>query len=678
MGSPYLQPAIGSAPAYPQIPGNALDPLALQDPALSAETMDWQNAEMYDQNGNLIPLAPETAGYRVENEEPIKEEKPGFFEKIGATLKGVLDAPGKILDGLTDPKNLALLVGGIAVSVLFPPAAPFIAAAGIAMAGVGVAQGASAVASGWANDDLSTIREGSGIAAANGLGLALGAKGFKSSTVRNLRAAGIKRVKVKDMRGRVRNIKVDDISTWQAMRLQGKAFKGSMGKFKKDYARTKGSMPQRLVAVARRNMAGAPAGHRPRPRRTRAQRMAAGARLGVDVLRLVDGVARARVTPTTGTGAGTQVALTQALRNAYTSGGGGVLSGLRGVARTIGRDSGVYSALDPLVQRGLQVGARGLDDFGYGGRVSTGLRIASEGVGARTYFQNFRNAGVGLRDTFWTPLRTNSGAPLTSTSRIGRFFEESNNRLRGVAPGGGGPRTGGVQWGSATRHAWGTYDSAAAVFGQARTLGQVVTGRPGAAQMLANAQEQRAAINGIMGLYNRVRPSVSTVTPTGGGTPTVTRLTPGTRLGNDGIFYAAGNRMPSAVREVRTYTDPGTGAVTTIGRGGFELPTGTIGRAGFLNEAVGTFNNARNAFLGMTGRTTNIGNTVPNPGGPARFGRIGQQSSKAFEFVQAHPGAVQGSVPLPLATGIQSDIQKKYMEMAQMQQLALSGVQATA
>jgi hypothetical protein len=678
MGSQYLQTAIpyntssayytGSAPAYDEY-GNPIMPAqSEQEPLLYSSAMA----------GN-----PEV-------QHPVEQKKPGLFDKIGAAFKGVLDAPGKILSSLKNPKNLLMIGGGIALSVLFPPAAPFVAAAGVAMAGMGVLQGGAEMAQAWQNDDLDGIREGSGTMSANGLGLALGMKGMKDSTISSMKAAGKTRIEVKGLNGKVRNIRVDDMKYTDALRLQPRAMKMSLQKFKTDFAKTKGSLPQRVVQVARGNVKGVPGKLRPQRKMTKAQRTAATVRLTMEGLKLIDNIRQAKVTPA---GSTTEVSLVQALRDSWTS-GGGRMGGLQGVFKTLTKDAGVYRVADPLLQQSLQVAAKGLEGQGYGGRFSTGLRIASEGVGARGQILGLKEAGQNLHQGFGSLYSKGWTSTPTAVPPGSSFIDGMRTRFSNLTKE-AGARTSGIQWRSAGKGSLGAFTEGSSLFGKATLVKNVVTGRPGMSEGMARSQEFNAFIKDATDLHNRVRPNhipkdgvIGTdgklyANPTdlaAAGTSVKQtlasnikdkNLTPGTRLGDDGNLYALGKDMPTGVNEVR------------VSRGfNFPNPSGLKGmfQSGSLaNEAISLADRGRGIFAGLTGKTETLGKATSAPlGGNGKLGRFGGQFSQSFEFVKAHPGAVAGSAALPIASGVQEDLRNKYMEMAQMQQMALGGMEAQA
>jgi hypothetical protein len=491
MGSPYFQPALqgNGMPAYPQeaIPGPVMydgagnlvpAPVFPVNPvpamyngfgAVVAPPGAFPGANpapvLYDEHGNpVFPAAYQDPSLyenvMAENppvEHPVKEEKKGFFDKIGAALKGVLDAPGKIFESLTDPKTLLMIGAGIAISVLFPPAAPFVAAAGITMAGLGVLQGASAMASAWQNDDLDGIREGSSIVTANGLGLALGMKGLKSSTIKTLRAQGRKRIKVKGLNGKVQNVKVDDLSYWQALRLQPKVMKYGFEQFKKDYAKASGTPLQKLMEVSRKNMQGVPAKHRPQRKMTKLRRFKVTTGLMITGGKLL--------TDLQASGMG------GALRAAFTTGKGATRFG--NVANVL-----TNSEYAPLTRRIFEFGAQGLEDMGYAGRVSTGLRIASEGVGLRAEVTGLVNNAKDLKTIFspstYAGHSFKSGAGVFTRNMLSTGLELHSNGM--------------------------------GVLTKTSLIKSFIKKDPQLGQRLAQQQEINAAIREVSGLYHELRP----------------------------------------------------------------------------------------------------------------------------------------------------------------------------
>lgn len=121
--------------------------------------------------------------------------KPGFFQKLGAVGKGLLDVPGKLVQGvvntLKDPKKLLLTAGSVALcfTPLAPVAVPALIGYGLFKGVQGTVKGAGQMARGWANHDLHTIRDGSGNMGVGAASTALSALGARAH-IRSQVAAG--------------------------------------------------------------------------------------------------------------------------------------------------------------------------------------------------------------------------------------------------------------------------------------------------------------------------------------------------------------------------------------------------------------------------------------------------------------------------------------------------------
>jgi len=212
------------------------------------------------------------------------EKKHTFSDKFSAFCKGLFDAPGKLVKSMLNPGNLAMIAGGALVSILFPPAAPLVALAGMALAGKGLIQSGSLMLGAWQTDDLGMIRDASGNLTAAGVGFALGAKGLKDSTIASLKQSKIKTVngrKTKGLRfntwrdpysgsshfsiGRRRVNSINSLTLMEALKMQPETFKLSMRRFQDDLS-TKG-----FAETLKKNLKGVPPSQQPTRKLTKAQ-----------------------------------------------------------------------------------------------------------------------------------------------------------------------------------------------------------------------------------------------------------------------------------------------------------------------------------------------------------------------------------------------------------------------
>ncbi len=206
-------------------------------------------------------LAPQQAYGQIQ-----QHEKPGFFSKLGASVKGIANVPGKIaeslVDTVTDPKKLlktAALVGacfipgvGPAVAAGLPAVEAGLIGYGLYQGGKTALQGAGQVAQGWSNDNLQQIEDGStnfGVGAAATAASVYGAKAHIRSQVANNSAAvgakngvatihpgfisktlsKIKQFFVGGEGVKSRTVAANDIGKLDALRLLGQEYKYGFG-----------------------------------------------------------------------------------------------------------------------------------------------------------------------------------------------------------------------------------------------------------------------------------------------------------------------------------------------------------------------------------------------------------------------------------------------------------------
>jgi hypothetical protein len=127
--------------------------------------------------GQQSPLfAANSDSYSVQQQ---AEEKPGFLSMAGATLKGVLDMPGKIVKDIADhPIAFAATVG---LTLAFPGVGiPLALGAGLLFGGKNIVEGGGQLIEGWANGDLDQIRSASATMAEGAVAFVPALKGTRT------------------------------------------------------------------------------------------------------------------------------------------------------------------------------------------------------------------------------------------------------------------------------------------------------------------------------------------------------------------------------------------------------------------------------------------------------------------------------------------------------------------
>lgn len=152
----------------------------------------------------------------------------GFFSKLGALGKGLLDVPGKIVESLLHPKTLLIGAGVIALS--FTPLAPVVIPAaigfGLFQGGKTLFKGGAQVAKGWASNDLEQIRDGSGNAGAGAVAIGAAAFGARAH-IRSQVGANASSVGAQNGQVAIgnRTVSAADIGYRDSIRLLGRQYR---------------------------------------------------------------------------------------------------------------------------------------------------------------------------------------------------------------------------------------------------------------------------------------------------------------------------------------------------------------------------------------------------------------------------------------------------------------------
>ena len=127
-------------------------------------------------------LADQFSSTMTSSAPPKQESGGGLFDKIGATIKGVVKAPGQLLKGavnaIKDPKTW-LMVGAAALTG--PVGWAALGAYGAFKGGQAAVQGVGQTLQGWQTGDLAAIENGTSQAVAGAAGAGLSAVGVRSA-----------------------------------------------------------------------------------------------------------------------------------------------------------------------------------------------------------------------------------------------------------------------------------------------------------------------------------------------------------------------------------------------------------------------------------------------------------------------------------------------------------------